>query len=263
MRMLPNNKKPNVGRRQDPDYFVNDADLSGAMFSFMANKNVNVSFLNKVLEILQHHIQSTQRDSMTRKEFHEIFRRYERNTEELSDAERNTEELSDADINSYFELAAKSAGVDVVYVEDVLNLFRYFADQVSSNNRVDKLKIFFNYLDTDSDGKLSKKELEKGFIAQYGHMSEFSIQCLDILFTNLDKNKDGHISIDEFASEDNASNPGVNAIIDMIAPRQLPINNKHNSNNNNPGRRRDNGNNNNNNNNPGNGMTESWMRRDP
>ena len=31
------------------------------------------------------------------------------------------------------------------------------------------------------DGKLSKKELEKGFIAQYGHMSEFSIQCLDIL----------------------------------------------------------------------------------
>ena len=32
---MPNNKKPNVGRRQDPDYFVNDADLSGAMFSFI------------------------------------------------------------------------------------------------------------------------------------------------------------------------------------------------------------------------------------
>merc|ERR1712147_248176 len=99
--------------------FVNDKDLSGAMFSFMANTSVNVSFLNKVFGILQHHIQSTQRDSMTREEFRKIMRMYE----------HSTAKVSDADINSYFELAAKSAGVDVVYVEDVLNLFRYFADQ--------------------------------------------------------------------------------------------------------------------------------------
>ena len=98
----------------------------------MANKNVNVSFLNKVLEILQHHIKETQKRSMTLKEFHGLMRRYERDA---------PARISDADINSYFELAAKSAGVDVVYVEDVLNLFRYFADQVSSKNRVDKLNI--------------------------------------------------------------------------------------------------------------------------
>ena len=76
--------------------------------------------LNIVFGILQKHIQSTQKDSMTREEFHKIMRVYE----------HSTAKLSDANINSYFELAAKSAGVDVVYVEDVLNLFRYFIEKI-------------------------------------------------------------------------------------------------------------------------------------
>lgn len=74
--------------------------------------------------------------------------------------------------------------------------YTFIVSQLLTKNEKEKIDSIFRAMDVDSDGKLSRKEIQKGYKEHFG--KQISDEELETIFSRVDSDQSGEIDYSEF-----------------------------------------------------------------